>query len=85
MDVDHNLFLDIKCFTEYRSFQDSPEGFASKTAVFKLDHKVLKFSLKDMQPKKEVTGIFDTGFANDHKNQGIPAFNPRFPLSLTYT
>ena len=29
------------------------EGFALKSVVFKLDHKIVKFSLKDMQSKKK--------------------------------
>ena len=31
------------------------KGFALKSVVFKLEHKILKFSLKDVQSKKEVT------------------------------
>ena len=43
------------------------KGFALKCAVFELDHKTLKFSLRDIQSEtwKEVTGIFDTVFANE--------------------
>ena len=53
-----------------------------KSVVFKLGHKIVKFSLKDtadMQSKKEVTGMKDLKqFVSD--NQGTPALSLRLPI-----
>ena len=52
-------------FTKKLNIKLLSKGLALKRVVLKLDHKVLKFSLKDIQTKKEVTGIFDIVFANE--------------------
>ena len=52
-------------FTKKLNIKLLSKGLALKSVVFKLDHKIVKFFLKDMQSKKEVTGIFDTVFANE--------------------
>ena len=40
-------------FTQKLNIKLLSKGFALKSVVFKLDHKIVKFSLKDMQSKKK--------------------------------
>ena len=40
-------------FTKKLNIKLLSKGFTLKSVVFKLDHKIVKFSLKDMQSKKK--------------------------------
>ena len=40
-------------FTKKLNIKLFSKGFALESVVFKLDHKIVKFSLKDMQSKKK--------------------------------
>ena len=40
-------------FTKKLNIKLFSKGFALKSVVFKSDHKIVKFSLKDMQSKKK--------------------------------
>ena len=51
-DKPHGFMLRSK-FTKKLNTKLLPKGLALKSVVFKLDHKMVKFSLKDMQSKKK--------------------------------
>ena len=57
----------VLCFmlTKKPNIKLLSKGFALKSVVFKLDHKIVKFLSEGHAIKEEVTGIFDIVFANE--------------------